>query len=49
MVGWLEQLNYGAERRRKVVSSRLDSPFDDWKALSVDPAVNGYLFRTREG
>ena len=45
VVEWLEQLDYGAESRRKVASS----PRDDWKTLSVDPAVNGYLFRIREG
>ena len=44
MVEWLEQLDYDAESRREVVSSRLNSPCDDWKTLSVDPAVNGYLF-----
>ena len=44
-----ERLDYGAESRRKVVSSRLGSPCDDWKTLSVDPAVNGYFFRIREG
>ena len=25
------------------------SPCDDWKTLSVNAAVNGYLFRIREG
>ena len=40
MVEWLEQFDYGAKSRRKVVRS----PCDDWKTLSVDPAVNGYLF-----
>ena len=25
------------------------SPSDDWKILSVKPAVNGYLFQIREG
>ena len=49
MVEWLEWLDYDAESRRKVVSSRLDSPCDDWKTLSVNPAVNGYLFRIKEG
>ena len=49
MVEWLEQLDYGAESHRKVVSSRLASPCDDWKTLSVNPALNGYLFRIREG
>ena len=45
----LEQLDYGAESRCKVVSSSLASPSDDWKTLSVNPAVNGYLFRIRDG
>ena len=49
MVEWLERLGYGAESRRKVVSLRQAPPCDDWKTLSVNPAVNGYLFRIREG
>ena len=49
MVEWSEQLGYGAESRRKVVSLRLGFPCDDWKTLCVNPAVNGYLFRIREG
>ena len=48
MVEWFERLDYGAESRRKVVSSRLASPCDDWKTLYVPSAVNGYLFRIRE-
>ena len=40
MVEWLEQLGSGAESRR--ISA---SPYGDWKTLSVNPAVNGYLFR----
>ena len=47
MVDWLDRLDYGAESRRKVVSS--SSPCNDRKTLSVNPAVNGYLFRIREG
>ena len=39
VVEWLETLAYGAESRRRS---------DDWKTLSVNPAVNGYLFRIRE-
>ena len=36
MVEWLEQLDYGAESHRKVVSSRLGaSPCDDLKTLSL--------------
>ena len=49
MVEWLERLGYGAESRRKFVSSRRALSCDDWKILSVNPAVNGYLFRIREG
>ena len=44
MVEWLEQLDYGAESRRNVVSSRLGFAM----RLSVNLAVNGYLFRIRE-
>ena len=44
MVEWLERLNYGAESRWKVMSLRLGLPSDDWKTLSVNPTVNGYLF-----
>ena len=42
MVEWLERLDYGAESRGWA------SPCYDWKTLSVNPAVNGYLFRIRE-
>ena len=46
VVEWLETLGYGAESRRKGVRSspRFPHPSDDWKTLSVNPAVNGYLF-----
>ena len=60
MVEWLERLDYGAESRRKVVRSRLGfamrrlekslcQPRSKWKTLFVNPAVNGNLFRIREG
>ena len=49
MVEWLEQLGYGAESRRKAWVRGSASPCGDWKTLSVNPAVNGYLFRIREG
>ena len=49
MVEWLERFDYGAESRRKVVSTRQGFAIDDWKTLFVNPAVNGYLFRIREG
>ena len=44
MVERLEQLRYGAESRRKIVSSRLGFAIRDWKSLSVNPEVNGYCF-----
>ena len=49
MVEWLEQLGYGAESCRKMRVRGSASPCGDWKTLSVNPAVNGYLFRIREG
>ena len=49
MVEWLEQLDYGAESRRIARVRGSASPCGDWKTLSVNPAVNGYLFRIREG
>ena len=48
MVEWLERLDYGAESRRKVVSSRLGFAMRRLKN-SVNPAVHGNLFRIREG
>ena len=48
MVYWLERLDYGVESRRKVVSSRLGYAMRRLEN-SVNPAVNGYLFRIREG
>ena len=33
-----------AESRSKVLVRGWASPFDDWKTLSVNPAVNVYLF-----
>ena len=48
VVEWLELLDYVAESRRKVVSSRLDFAMRRLEN-SVNPAVNGYLFRIREG
>ena len=50
MVEWLEWLDYGAESHRKVVSSRPGFAMRRLEnSLSVNPAVNGYLFRIREG
>ena len=47
---WLERLSCSVESLRKVVSLRLGlAMLDDWKSVSVNPAVNGYLFRIREG
>ena len=45
MVEWLEQRIYYAESRWKVPSSNPAWPSNN----SVNPAVNGYLFRIREG
>ena len=45
---WLERLDYGAESRRKAVNSRLGFAMRRLEN-SVNPAVNGYLFRIREG
>ena len=45
VVEWLERLDYGAESRRKVVSSGLGFAMRRLKeTLSVNPAVNGYFF-----
>ena len=49
MVEWLEQLGYSAESRCIAGVRGLALPFGNWKTLSVNPAVNGYLFRIREG
>ena len=49
MVEWLERLGCGAESRRKARVGGWASPCDDWKPLSVNPAVNGYLCRIKEG
>ena len=48
MVEWLERLDCGAESRRKVVSLRLGFAMRRLENL-VNPAVNRYLFRIREG
>ena len=48
VVEWVEQLDYGAESRRKVVSSRLGFAMRRLEN-SVDPMSNGYPFRIREG
>ena len=44
MVKWSERLGYGAESRLKVCVRGWASPCDDWKTLSVIPAVNVYFF-----
>ena len=49
MVEWLEQLGYDAESRHKAWIQGSTSPCGDWKTLSVNPAVNRYRFRIREG
>ena len=45
----LERLGYGAESRRKVVSSCLGFAMQRLETLSVNQAVIGYLFRIGEG
>ena len=49
MVERLEQLDYGAESCRKVVSSRLGFAMRRLENCLCPPAVNGYLFRIWEG
>ena len=49
MVEWLEELDYGVESGRKIVISSSGFAMGRLETLSVDPAVNGYLFRIREG
>ena len=50
MVEWLERLDYGAENRRKIMSSGLGFDMRQLEnSLSVNPVVNVYLFRIREG
>ena len=49
VVEWLVQLGYGAESGRIAWVRGSASPCGDWNTLSVNPAVNGYLFRIREG
>ena len=49
VVGWSERLDYGVESRRKAWVRGCASPCDDFKTLSVNPAVNGYFLRIREG
>ena len=44
MVEWLEQLGYVAESHRKALVQGSALPCGDWKTLSVNPAVYGYLF-----
>ena len=48
VVEWLGRLDYGAESRRRVVSSRLGFAIRRLEN-SVNQALNGYLFRIREG
>ena len=46
---WFERLGFGAERRRRVVSSRLGFGMRRLESVSVNTAVIGYFFRIREG
>ena len=48
MVEWLERLDYGAESRRKVVSSRLGFATRRLEN-SVNPAVMGTFFELGKG
>ena len=43
-----ERFGYGAESRRKAWVRGWASTCDDWKTLSVNPAVNWYLLRIRD-
>ena len=43
-----ERLRYDGEGHRKVAGSNPAWAIGDWKSL-VNPAVNGYLFRIKEG
>ena len=47
MVECLERFDYGAESCRESVSSRLSFAMLRLKTLSVNPAMNGYLFRNQ--
>ena len=47
VVEWLGGLGYSAENRHNVVSLRLDFAMQSLET-SVNPAVNGYLFRIRK-
>ena len=44
VVEWLQRLCYGAVSHRKAGVQGWASPCNDWKTLSVNPAVKGYLF-----
>ena len=47
MFEWLERLGYGTESCHKACVQGWALPCDDWKTLSVNPAVNGYLFQIK--
>ena len=49
VVQWLERFDYGAESRRKARVRGWALSCNDWKTLSVNQAVNGYLFQIRAG
>ena len=46
VVEWLGRLDYGAESRRRVVSSRLGFAIRRLEN-AVNPALNGYLFSNK--
>ena len=48
VVKWLERLSYGCRKspEGRVIVRRFHHPSDNWKTLSVNPAVNGYLFES---
>ena len=48
MVEWVEWLGYGADGPGQALVQGWASLGNDWKTLSVNPAVNGYLFLIEE-
>ena len=48
IVKWLERLSYGCIKSPEglEIAPRFHHPSDNWKTLSVNPAVNGYLFKS---
>ena len=48
-VEWFERLEFDGKDAGGSRDLFRASPYDNWKTLFVGPAVNGYLFRIREG